>query len=85
LSEALDCFPISRMEDTMFLFVRILVWFVVGSATLSLIEKHPVGAWVLGIVSTLLTAWLAIDLYEQWPHIREVLFQHNTYDNTYTR
>jgi hypothetical protein len=58
----------------MFLVVRILVWFVLGSATLAIIERNPVGAWVLGILSTALTAWLAIDLYTQWPEIKVMLF-----------
>ena len=53
---------------------RIIVWFVLGSATLAMIERNPVGAWVLGIISTILTAWLAIDLYTQWPQIKEMLF-----------
>lgn len=58
----------------MFLMVRLLVWFVLGSATLAMIEKHPFGAWVLGIISTALTAWLAIDLYTSWPDIKAILF-----------
>lgn len=58
----------------MFFVVRVIVWFVLGSATLSLIEKHPVGAWVLGILSTILTAWLAIDIYTSWPTISAILF-----------
>jgi hypothetical protein len=57
----------------MFFVVRVIVWFVLGSATLSLIEKNPVGAWVLGIISTILTAWLAIDIYTSWPTISGIL------------
>jgi hypothetical protein len=57
----------------MFIVVRVIVWFVLGSATLSLIEKNPVGAWVLGIISTILTGWLAIDIYTSWPTISAIL------------
>ena len=63
----------------MFLIVRIVVWFVLGSATLSMVERNPVGAWALGILSTILTAWLAIDLYIQWPQIQQIVFGYGAY------
>lgn len=65
----------------MFLVVRLIVWFVLGTATLTMIERNPVGAWVLGILSTILTAWLAIDLYENWPQIKALLFDQSRYQN----
>jgi hypothetical protein len=58
----------------MFFVVRLIVWFVLGGATLGMIERNPVGAWILGILSTILTAWLAIDMYTHWPEIQAMLF-----------
>jgi hypothetical protein len=63
----------------MFLVVRLIVWFVLGSATLAMIERNPAGAWVLGIISTILTAWLAIDLYIHWPEIKAMIMNQSHY------
>ena len=58
----------------MFFIVRLVLIFLFGVGMARSIENHPVGAWVMGGLSVLMTVWLIFDVSNHPEYYRSMFF-----------
>jgi hypothetical protein len=58
----------------MFFLIRLAFIFLFGVGMANSIERHPVGAWLMGGLSVLMTIWLVADVMNN-PEYYRSMFQ----------